>query len=71
LKLADTMKLLAGSLKGFAIAAVASGSNTPRSKEGSIGMAPTPEKVGAETWIRVSGTVKRGSGLSTANYRRA
>ena len=34
-------------------------------------MAPTPEKVGAETWIRVSGTVKRGSGLSTANYRPA
>ncbi len=32
-------------------------------------MAPTPEEVGAETWIRVSGTVKRGSGLSTANYR--
>jgi len=33
-------------------------------------MARTPEKVGAETWIRVSGTVNRGSGLSTANYRR-
>jgi hypothetical protein len=68
---AGVVKLLAGSVKGFTHRRSCLRPKRTLFQRGIDWHGPYPQKVGAETWIRVSGTVKRGSGLSTANYRRA